>query len=85
MIKPYSLKWKSPAPDPNPGEAKPRIKIARKDLGSYIEADLDAALRSIKTELEITIDGGEPEDELTLSIVLMSDEAFKALREFEGW
>ncbi len=85
MIKPYNVKWKSPRPDPNPGEAKPRVKIGRPGMGSYIEADLEAALRSIRTELEEAIEGGELDDDLVLSIVLMSDEAVEALKEFQGW
>ncbi|MCZ6507729.1 MAG: hypothetical protein O7A04_06755 [Acidobacteria bacterium] len=85
MMKPCPLKWQSPPRDPNPGEAKPRIKIARPGLGSYIEADLKAALGSINTELEVTIEAGELEDELVLSIVMMSDAAVEALPEFEGW
>jgi len=84
MIKPYALK-KQANRDPNSDEAKPRVKIRRKGMGSYIEADLEAALCSIGTELAEAIDGGELEDELILSIVMLSDEAVQALPEFQGW
>ena len=84
-MKPYDVKKRTTAPDPNPAEAKPRVRIARRGYGSYIADGRQDAIDFLYHDLEEMIEGGEPEDYLRISIVMLSDEAVEAAPEFQGW